>query len=86
LALIVSPDQRPQAGIITGAVTLDTSPLSGTFELVFTNGSGTSDASSPVTPSNSLFGVGGNVVAVRRKATLKRGAMSGSRPILRIAW
>src|SRR5258706_13630873 len=51
LALIMAADQRPaHASIITGSVSLDTSALSGSFELafVFTDGSGAGDANNTV--------------------------------------
>src|SRR5437016_13675526 len=61
LALVLAlAQQRPaHAGIINGSVSLDTSGLSGTFELGFilTDGSATGDANNTVTLGN--FGFGG---------------------------
>jgi len=63
LALMLAlAQQRPaQAGMINGSVSLDTSGLSGTFELafIFTDGSGTGDANNTVALGNFAFGSGG---------------------------
>jgi len=61
LALMLAMAQRPaHAGIINGSVSLDTSGLSGTFELGFilTDGSATGDANNTVTLGNFGFGSG----------------------------
>ena len=66
LALMLAMAQRPaHAGIINGSVSLDTSGLSGTFELGFilTDGSATGDANNTVTLGNFGFG-GGSAGAV----------------------
>ena len=66
LALMLAMAQRPaHAGIINGSVSLDTSGLSGTFELGFilTDGSATGDANNIVTLGNFGFG-GGSAGAV----------------------
>ena len=67
LALMLAmAQQRPaHAGIINGSVSLDTSGLSGTFELGFivTDGSATGDANNTVTLGNFGFG-GGSAGAV----------------------
>src|SRR5438093_498248 len=78
LALAMATSQRPaQAGIISGSVSLDTSALSGSFELAFilTDGSGTGDANNTVTLSNFLFGVGGSAGVV--DTLLSTGGVSG---------
>ena len=77
LMLIVAAMQRPaHAGLITGTVSLDTSALSGPFELafIFIDGSGTGDANNTVTLSNFLFG-GGSAGTV--DASLSTGGISG---------
>ena len=66
LALMLAMAQRPaDAGIINESVSLDTSGLSGTFELGFilTDGSATGDANNTVTLGNFGFG-GGSAGAV----------------------
>jgi hypothetical protein len=66
LALTLMVAQRPvHAGNISGSVSLDTTGLSGTFELAFilTDGSGTGDANNTVTLGNFGFG-GGSAGAV----------------------
>ena len=76
LALLLM-DQRPaQAGVVTGTVSLDTSTLSGPFELafVFIDGSGTGDGNNTVTLGNFLFG-GGSAGAV--DTGLSTGGVSG---------
>src|SRR5437016_3119013 len=78
LALTLAADQRPaQAGVITGTVSLDTSALSGSFELAFilTDGSGTGDANNTITLSNFLFGVGGSAGVV--DTALSTGGVGG---------
>jgi len=73
----MAADQRPaHASIISGSVSLDTSALSGPFELafVFTDGSGAGDANNTVTLSNFLFG-GGSAGAV--DTSLSTGGVSG---------
>jgi hypothetical protein len=78
LALILTADQRPaHAGVITGSVSLDTSALSGPFELafIFIDGSGTGDANNTVTLGNFLFGAGGSAGTV--DASLSFGGESG---------
>ena len=78
LALIMAADQRPaHASIIAGSVSLDTSALSGPFELafIFTDGSGTGDANNTVTLGNFLFGAGGSAGTV--DASLSFGGESG---------
>ncbi|HVO88984.1 MAG TPA: PEP-CTERM sorting domain-containing protein [Casimicrobiaceae bacterium] len=60
LAMLIMLSQRPvHAGVVAGSISLDTSALSGTFEIafVFTDGSGTGDANNSVTLGN--FGFGG---------------------------
>jgi hypothetical protein len=54
------------AGAINGSVSLDTSGLSGTFELafIFIDGSGTADANNTVALDNFFFGTGGSAGAV----------------------
>lgn len=67
LALTLTHAQRTaHAGILNGSVTLDTSGLSGTFELGFVliDGSATDDANNAVTLSNFAFGSGGSAGAV----------------------
>lgn len=68
LALMLAmAQQRPaHAGIINGSVSLDTSGLSGTFELAFilTDGSGSGDANNTVTLTNFGFGTGGSAGTV----------------------
>src|SRR5438128_2404745 len=67
LALVLAANPRPaHADIITGSVSLDTSALSGPFELafIFTDGSVTGDANNTVTLGNFLFGVGGSAGTV----------------------
>lgn len=67
LALVIAADQRrAHASIITGSVGLDTSALSGPFELafIFTDGSGTGDSNNTAALSDFLFGVGGSVGSV----------------------
>ena len=78
LALVITVAHHPaHAGLITGSVSLDTSALSGPFELVFvfTDGSGTGDANNTVTLSNFLFGVGGSAGSV--DTVLSTGGVSG---------
>jgi len=73
----MAADQRPaHASIISGSVSLDTSALSGPFELafVFTDGSGAGDANNTVTLSNFVFG-GGSAGAV--DTSLSTGGVSG---------
>jgi hypothetical protein len=77
LALIIAADQRPaHAGVISGTVSLDTSALSGPFELVFifTDGSAAGDANNTVTLSNFLFGVGGSAGTVDPSLSLGGGS------------
>jgi hypothetical protein len=64
------------AAMITGTADLDTSGLSGPFELafIFTDGSGIGDANNTVTLDNFLFG-GGSAGAV--DTTLSMGGASG---------
>jgi hypothetical protein len=63
LALMLAmAQQRPAfGGVINGSVSLDTSGLSGTFELGFVliDGSGSGDANNTVTLTNFAFGAGG---------------------------
>src|SRR5437016_8936900 len=76
--VVVAGGLRPaHADIITGSVSLDTSALSGPFELafIFTDGSGAGDANNTVTLSNFLFGVGGSAGSV--DASLSFGGESG---------
>lgn len=78
LALVITVAHRPaHAGLITGSVSLDTSALSGSFELafIFTDGSATGDANNTVTLSNFLFGVGGSAGSV--DTALSTGGVSG---------
>ena len=78
LALVLAANPRPaHADIITGSVSLDTSALSGPFELafIFTDGSGTGDANNTVTLGNFLFGAGGSAGTV--DASLSFGGESG---------
>jgi hypothetical protein len=78
LALVITVAHHPaHAGLITGSVSLDTSALSGSFELafIFTDGSGTGDANNTVTLSNFLFGVGGSAGSV--DTALSTGGVSG---------
>jgi len=78
LALVITAAHHPaHAGLITGSVSLDTSALSGSFELafIFTDGSGTDDANNTVTLSNFLFGVGGSAGTV--DTALSTGGVSG---------
>ncbi len=57
LALIEAADQRPaHAGTITAPVSLDGSALSGTFEFVFTDASGTTDANNTLHSAISCSG------------------------------
>ncbi|HTS21211.1 MAG TPA: NF038129 family PEP-CTERM protein [Casimicrobiaceae bacterium] len=65
------------AGPITGSVSLDTSGLSGPFEIafVFIDGSGTGDANNTVTLSDFAFGAGGSAGTV--DTTLTTGGVSG---------
>lgn len=78
LALMLAmASQRPaHAGMINGSVSLDTSGLSGMFELafIFIDGSGTGDANNTVTLNNFLFG-GGSAGVV--DAGLSTGGVSG---------
>src|SRR5258706_13807897 len=75
--MLALAQQRPAHANITGSVNLDTSGLSGSFELAFilTDGSGAGDANNTVTPSNFLFGAGGSGGAV--DALLSTGGFSG---------
>src|SRR5215471_3659686 len=70
---------EPQAAYayIAGSVSLDTSGLSGTFELAFvlTDGSSVGDANNTVTLSNFLFGAGGSAGTV--DPTQSMGGISG---------
>ena len=78
LPLVLAANPRPAyADIITGSVSLDTSALSGPFELafIFTDGSGTGDANNTVTLGNFLFGAGGSAGTV--DASLSFGGESG---------
>jgi PEP-CTERM motif len=78
LAFVMVMDQRDAyATGITGTVSLDTSGLSGSFELafVFTDGIATGDANNTVTLSNFMFGVGGSAGSV--DALLSTGGVSG---------
>src|SRR6266478_5021878 len=78
LALAMATSQRPaHAGLISGSVSLDTSSLSGPFELDFilSDGSGTGDANNTVTLSNFLFGAGGAAGVV--DSLLSTGGVSG---------
>jgi hypothetical protein len=78
LALFTAAHPRPaDAGPITGSFSLDTSGLSGPFELafVFTDGMGTGDANNMVTLNNFLFGVGGSAGSV--DTLLSFGGQSG---------
>src|SRR5439155_15367315 len=78
LALMLAMAQRPaHAGIINGSVSLDTSGLSGTFELGFilTDGSATGDANNTVTLGNFGFGGGSRRSAahhIRRERRLRQ--------------
>jgi hypothetical protein len=77
VTLLMAASQRPtQADVISGTASLDTSGLSGIFELafIFTDGSGAGDANNTVTLSNFLFG-GGSAGAV--DTTLTTGGVSG---------
>jgi hypothetical protein len=66
LALAIGQQRPAHAGVINGSVSLDTSGLSGTFELafIFTDGSGTADANNTVMLSNFAFGTGGSAGTV----------------------
>ncbi len=78
LALAVTAVPPPAgAGPISGAISLDTSGLSGSFELAFilTDGSGTGDANNTVTLGDFAFGIGGSAGAV--DVTLSTGGVSG---------
>jgi hypothetical protein len=75
-ALLAGGAPLVYAGSITGSVSLDTSSLSGPFELafIFTDGSGTGDANNTITLGNFSFG-GGSAGAV--DSTLSTGGVSG---------
>src|SRR5258707_10582847 len=77
LLMLALAQQRPAHANITGSVNLDTSGLSGSFELafIFTDGSGTGDSNNTVTLSNFLFGAGGSAGTV--DASLSFGGESG---------
>jgi hypothetical protein len=78
-AFVVTAGQNSaNASSITGSVSLNTSILSGPFELAFilTDGSGTGDANNAVTLSNFVFGVGGSPGAV--DPSLSLGGESGN--------
>lgn len=77
LALVIAGNQRPAHADVTGTVSLDTSALSGPFELafIFIDGSGTADANNTVTLTNFLFGVGGSAGSV--DTLLSTGGESG---------
>ena len=66
LMLGLAQQRAAHAGIINGSVVLDTSALSGTFELafVFIDGSGTGDGNNTVTLGNFGFGSGGSAGVV----------------------
>jgi hypothetical protein len=65
LLVVVSTQREARAGIIDGSLSLDTSGLSGTFEIAFilTDGSGTGDANNTILIDNVAFG-GGSAGAV----------------------
>jgi len=70
LMLALGQQRTAHANVINGSVSLDTSGLSGTFELafVFIDGSGTADANNTATFRNFEFG-GGNAGPVDTLAT-----------------
>lgn len=78
LTLTMAASERPaHAGVIAGTMSLDTSGLSGPFDVafIFTDGSGAGDANNTVTLTTFLFGAGGSAGSV--DALLSFGGESG---------